>query len=334
MNSTEMFIFCIFNKEMCKNLEHMKRYAFVEQSLYNQIVDLGARNSRGAKGIPDNHSTLFKLPSNGAEVKAIFDLLAKYGITPKFQHQVEVKEREKHFTVTTRWEPTRKQLNEAEFFQITTRLYDSSNVGKLLGMDADHLAHVAADKEQWKRQQELAEIGQRLFIASDRFRQRFEEETLVGLKLNELQWYYQAPNCGWDEVDAIDDPRGRQWVTSSVVMPPCLTPRRYADGPNVGAVVKERKPSQHHYFDSEGLAPTILRFKRSDVEKMGRFDVAITRECTHQTQEYMGPNDFPPFRDADYWLPDIIVSRRFKEWLSKSGLHGCKRVEYRLVELV
>lgn len=334
MNSSARYNFSVVNKQECQQEQQLRNGAIVDEALYKKIVALAVPSESGHRTIAYVDLTHFTLSPQGPVTKAIFDLLSKAGVSPKFQSELEVENSEKYFTVRTGWDASSRQVQEAEYFQITSLVYDSSNVGTLLGMDADHLAHISASKEQWKRPQELAELRERLFVVSDRFRQRFKEAALIGLKLHDISWYYQAPGHGWNEVDPIDDPRGRKWMGSSVRMPPCLTPRRYTQGPLVGKIVKEKKPKHHHCFDSEGLAPAILRFSRAAVEELGEFDVAVTRECTHQTKEYMGPNEPSVFCDADYWLPDVIVSRRFKDWFTKSGLHGCRHVDFRIVELV
>lgn len=332
--------FDLVNKQKCQHEEFLRNGAVVDQKLYNQIVVMVDSNDSGSRGILNSDSAHFRLAPEAPSLKSIFDLLAEAGVTPKFQYELPLKNSEKHFTVRTGWDPSPRQVQEAEYFQIiapskiTPICRDLNYVGKLLGIDPDHLAHISAGREQWKRPQELAELRERLFVVSDRFRQRFEQAGLIGLKLHDISWYYQAPGHGWNEVDPIDDPRGRKWMGSSVRMPPCLTPRRYTEGPLVGKIVKEKKPKHHHCFDSEGLAPAILRFSRAGFEELGEFDVAVTRECTHQTKEYMGPNESSGFCDADYWLPDVIVSRRFKDWFAKSGLQGSRHVDFRIVELV
>lgn len=334
MPIAKLYLFEVLNHTMCGAKQERCNGAVVDQGLYEQIVTIGKNAQESVTSCMDISCTRFRVSSENSVVEKVFSLLAKVGLTPKFQFYLSPREREKHFTVRTLWQPTQKQLKNTAYFQITAVGRDSSNVGKLLGMDSDHRAHISADSEQWKRPQELSELSERLFVVSNRFRKRFEEAGLVGLKLHDITWYFQARWHGWDEVDPIEDPRARQWMGSSVRMPLCLTPRRYTEGPDVGGLVTKKKPGHRHCYDSEGLAPSILRFSRAAVEKLGEFDVAVTQERTHQTQEYMGPNDPAEFRDADYWLPDLIVSRRFKEWFAHSGLHGCRSVEFRIVELV
>lgn len=334
MPIAKVYLFQVLNHTMCGAKQERCNGAVVDQDLYEQIVAISKDAQEVVTSRTDISYTLFRVSSESPVVEKVFNLLAKVGLTPKFQDYLHPREREKHFAVRTSWHPTQKQLKSTEYFQITALWRNSSNVGKLLGMDPDHLAHISADSEQWRRPTELAELRERLFVVSDLFRQCFELAGLVGLKLHDITWYYQARWHGWDEVDPIEDPRRRLWMGSSVRMPPCLTPRRYTEGPEVGGLVTERKPEHRHCYDSEGLDPSILRFSRTAVEKLGKFDVAVTRERTHRSQEYMGPNAPEEFRDADYWLPDIIVSRRFKDWFTKSGLHGCRSVDFRIVELV
>lgn len=327
MHESSFYSILIAHREHCHVTEFRQQGAVVPDSLFRRLCKLCGANEKSP------HNSL-RLSVSDDRVRVVFDWLAAEGLTPRFQTRIDPSIQDGSFAVGTFWTPTKQQFLDATYFQITSLVYDSSNVGTLLGMDADHLAHISASKEQWKRPQELAELRERLFVVSDRFRQRFKEAGLIGLKLHDISWYYQAPGHGWNEVDPIDDPRGRKWMGSSVRMPPCLTPRRYTEGPLVGKIVQEKKPKHHHCFDSEGLAPAILRFSRAAVEELGEFDVAVTRECTHQTKEYMGPNEPSVFCDADYWLPDVIVSRRFKDWFTKSGLHGCRHVDFRIVELV
>lgn len=321
------YSFLIAHEEHCQVARFRQTGAVLSDLLYRKVCRL----CEAREDWPHNPITL---GVHDPRSKVIFEWLATEGITPRFQSRIEANDQQRSFTVETFWRPTPKQLANAEYFQITTLGRDLSDIGTLLGMDSDHLAHISANSEQWRRPTELAELRERLFVVSDQFRQRAEMAGLVGLKLNDITWYFQAKGHGWDEVDPIEDPRGRRWMASNVCMPPCLTPRRYTEGPEVGMIVTEKAPEHCHIYDSEGLAPSILRFSRTAVEKLGVFDVAVTRECTHRTKEYVGPNDPAAFRDADYWLPDVIVSRRFKDWFAKSGLHGCRSAEFRIVELV
>tara|TARA_R110002049_G_C9123585_1_gene558572 strand:- start:290 stop:1309 length:1020 start_codon:yes stop_codon:yes gene_type:complete len=338
MNFPKTYTFVVVNEAKCSHEGCRRDGALVDDKTYERIVSV-TKSFKKITLYSNSESTLFSVSPDDTAAQMVFGLLADKGITPAFQYHLESKDKYRHFTVHTGWKPSRLQMSETKYFQIiapsriTPISRDLNVIGQLLGIDPDHLAHISASKEQWKRPQELAELRERLFVVSDRFRRQVEEAGLIGLKLNDITWYYQAPGHGWNEVDPIDDPRGRKWMGSSVRMPPCLTPRRYTEGPLVGKIVKERKPKHHHCFDSEGLAPAVLRFSRVGVEKLGEFDVAVTRECTHQTKEYMGPNEPSVFCDADYWLPDVIVSRRFKDWFAKSGLHGSRHVDFRIVEL-
>lgn len=96
-------------------------------------------------------------------------------------------------------------------------------------------------------------------------------------------------------------------LSSSIILPPCLTPRQAADdGSEFTGQGKETTLLEVQWEDG-GRIPAELRFHRQEIEALGPFDVALTRETTG----YGYPSMF---------APAVIVSQRFRRVMAELGV--------------
>ena len=142
------------------------------------------------------------------------------------------------------------------------------------------------------------------------------EGLLLGPRLHEL--LMQSGLAGLDFIPVQYDHPERAtrqlWQFGhKVVLPGCLLPRQgvhgldYLEGDQTGA-----------YWDEGGYEPQELRFHRREVEALGEFDVA-------RTKEKIGIN-------SGHYRAEVIVSQRFREVLEKAGIKTIDYVPVRLVD--
>jgi hypothetical protein len=90
-------------------------------------------------------------------------------------------------------------------------------------------------------------------------------------------------------------------LRSSIMMPKCLTP--IVDGRNIDiTTLPEAEVHSRDWYD-RGYRPPEMSFRRSDVEALGKFDVALTQEVVGGSPRW--------------YHPEVIVSQRFRQVLLK-----------------
>lgn len=136
------------------------------------------------------------------------------------------------------------------------------------------------------------------FFLNDDFKSALEAENLLGLIFLPVLW------------DHPEKAKGKFWqISSHITMPPCLLP--------VLNMPEDRQPWTT--YDDGGHSPQELVFRRSKVEAIEPFDVALTspEEAIH-----CGPNS---------WTQNVIVSQRFRQALKKLKVTNADLVPIRLV---
>lgn len=142
-------------------------------------------------------------------------------------------------------------------------------------------------------------------LMSAQLKAALESEKLAAVKFKEAS-YEKPPKPGTK----------RLWqFGSTVTMPACQTVRQDTHG----AFVTEDGPPKGelgYYWDDAGFQPAELVYNRAEVERLPRFDIAMTREFVGEP--------FAPYRE-------IIVTQRFREAMEK---HGVTTAEWAPVRLV
>jgi hypothetical protein len=141
-------------------------------------------------------------------------------------------------------------------------------------------------------------------------------EADIRLKVNPVRWLLsdiKAP-------EFKPFVRAGGWLGADTVLPKCLTPFKWLHGPNVGELasgdITDVYPERT--WDGEGRMEPILKFRRSEVEKLGPFDVAHTWEKSVKATA------------SGHYMPALIVSQRFRQWVSKNHY----KIRFAPVELV
>jgi hypothetical protein len=195
----------------------------------------------------------------------------------------------------------------------------------------DNIAHVCPDSGQLKRDCAIGNIANGLFAITPEFLEKSRQSKLIGLSDFEIQWYQQCPQESFQSATPVPPLRGMRRLWSDSVLPPCLTPRRYTDGPLIGHLLKpDESPEYEHSWDEGGIAPALLRFPRKAVEALGPFDIAVTREKRLQLNYFYETKT----KETGSWVPEFIVSRRFRDWIRNVGFKGSRKLCFDIVELV
>jgi hypothetical protein len=281
-------------------------------------------------------ATHISLEEKDPKLHAILAYLESLGLKKYFQYEVTNEQSPTAIRIRLGWDPTPAQIKKAKYFRLRASVIHS--VGHLLRIDENNMPHIAAHREEERSGDGVALVKQAHVVTAE-FVEAFQKAGLKGLQTREIQWYRELPSqtrfVRFERVEPVKPFQGRRWLTSHVVMPPCLTPRRYTSGPLIGHLLgPEEAPHYELAWDLGGLAPPIFRFNRLAVEAMGDFDLAITREKSRPVWLHDQNAYREPYVPDERWEPEIIVSQRFREWIKKSGLPGCRKLDFDLVELV
>ena len=132
--------------------------------------------------------------------------------------------------------------------------------------------------------------GTRVFYASVEGREFLDHQNLIGI--------------AWEPV-VFDHPEKAAkklfQLRSSITMPKCLTP--IVDDRYIDITTLPESEVQGRNWDNGGYLPAEMSFRRSEVEALSPFDVALTREVI---------GGFPR-----WYRHDVIVSQRFRQVLLK-----------------
>lgn len=103
-------------------------------------------------------------------------------------------------------------------------------------------------------------------------------------------------------------------LTSNLTMPPCLVPIKNSDG----EVVKDESKEVALGWDDAGYVQPVLKYRREEVEAMGAFDIAKTREQTGNLPQH--------------YRHQYIVSQRFRQQLEAMKVRSVDFVPVELVD--
>lgn len=151
--------------------------------------------------------------------------------------------------------------------------------------------HVLYANERLKKKLTFAsEELTRVFYASEEGRDYLDAQNLIGL-------------C-W-EAAVFDRPekaaRKLFRLRSSLILPPALT--RIVDGRDRDLTHVPLAEGGDQDWDSGGYRPPEIHYQRNDLEGLGEFDVALTKEMIGGMPQW--------------YHPDVIVSQRFRKVLMK-----------------
>ena len=158
------------------------------------------------------------------------------------------------------------------------------------------LAKVAGAK--WGNRVGYARTARSPFFLNDDFKSALEAENLLGLNFLPVLW------------DHPEKAKGKFWqLSSSITMPRCLLP--------ILNVPETQQPWTT--YDDGGHFPQELVFRRSQVEAIEPFDVALTAP---EEEIHCGPNS---------WPRTLVVSQRFRQVIKRLKLTTAELIPARLV---
>ncbi len=265
-----------------------------------KIVDLG---------FPD--TMLVKYGNVGGRIKVhtdladprlsmVFEILANNGYRPSQRRITTPAACECEFEVIKHRTYSEEEIASSPLLMLKPRPNDA--VANWCGGDDDH-GWIAEAGKFLKKKLEIGRfnIFPGLLLGSG-LHHVLEQSDLVGLEFIPIR--YDHPERASRQL----------WQFGhKVVMPRCLLPRQDDDGSDYVDGV-----SHAAYWDDGGYLPPELRFVRREVEALGKFDIA-------RTKEKAGNN--PPLSRSE-----VIVSQRFREFLEKAKIKTIEYVPVRLID--
>ncbi|WP_395753699.1 hypothetical protein [Prosthecobacter sp.] len=208
----------------------------------------------------------------------ILTLLKAAGWWPHFGWQADVEAQK--FAVQRLWKPSAKVINSAPFlwgfpFAIVANSY---------GWEQGQLRLGATDNAL-KNKYGFGDAYCGLYVVSEEFRQAYEAAKLKGAVFHPVVWNNPQPRH-----------RLPYWLGSTVELPEPLTklyPTKDLDGNRMWG------------WDDNGFAPPVRRFRRSEIAKLGEFDVAAIPRVGQYVDNRL--------------IPELVFSQRFREFVTRGG---------------
>jgi len=274
-----------------------------EPAVYQRLKELGLEELWHGVAKPRDGSIArlhLSAPLDSELVKNVLKILKdEINMIPSLHSLVPRAEIENAFNLRKSRDYTKGDLDSAELLRLT---FTRVEIGYF-----DH----QTDKEQYvvraeRRQKNTREFGclfpSHAFAFAEPLKSKLEAEGLIGPEFKPviIEPMHKAKKPLWN-------------LTSKVVLPPCLLPLQQNDGePFRGDLDKGC------HYDEGGYTPVELRFNRSAVEALGKFDVAVTVERT-------GSHGNHAFRQ-------VVVSQRFREVITKLKVSGVNYVPVHLAK--
>lgn len=245
---------------------------------------LAFAKAQGICNLPLEPTSYFPVSAHPDDprLQLFFDLLKRHG-----------------WNVTHRFVPRASRANQFGYW--IARSYDEADLDGaelLYLMNWRHLTDFAGrDGERWIGdaeyvgadtdlgwEQQMGTIGQQSFFVNSQVKQQMTDGDIRGLKFHSLRW--NRPN----------DAKGEFWeLDSDFEMPSCLLPVVNMDGPLA-------------YEEDRPYSPVELQFRRSEVDAMGQFDIAWTRE------------EIGDMRRQDWGRHWLVVSQKFRQFFRSINL--------------
>ena len=252
-------------------------------------------------GLGENkyYSCLIEEPEGSEKLELLISLLKANGLQ-RCHHMILPRVLCKtHFVVRYIRRFTKKDLDTAEYLRINVK-------GSQCIADWQETTEEGYKLQRNTRLKNALDFGWLDHIAvpyvSDAGRRQLESESLSGVLFK---------SALFDEPEKVSKKLFE--LTSSVIMPSCLLSIQNSYGDIVDNHYKEGE----RIWNDKGYTQPILKYNRSEVETMGAFDIA-------KTKEFIGGG-------KSHYKHQYIISQKFRQSLEKMKVKG---VEYVPVELV
>lgn len=288
------------------------------------LTDLAAVRAVEAMGFKDVYGTgrviEVRAPEDDSRIAEIFSILARFGFFPCKRAAAPVATNQTEFCVRKCRVYSPEEVADAELlrlrskphFQMARENYPRGGhemepeawrkwCYECLGND-DEGWRVMARKGLSKRRHLGGLYTFAAVILSSELKAKLEKSDLKGLNFIPVRYdkSEKAPRQFWQ-------------FGHKMKMPTCLLPRLTQWG--------EEWKENHldgAIWDENGYKPEELRFNRTEVEAMGEFDVATTRE---KIGEHRG-----------FYRSEIIVTQRFRKVLNEMKINAVDYIPVRLAE--
>lgn len=254
-------------------------------------------------GSKDNEYFLCKVAAKegSSELNRVRSVLIDAGIRESARTVIPKKDREGQFAFKYIRNFNRNDLDQAEYLRLNV-------MGHQRIADWRETAAEGYVLKANKRLENNLDFGWLDIIivpyVSENGRKRMEKEGFLGVRF---------------EPAVFDEPKraSKQLfeLTSVLTMPPCLLPIQNDDGD----LVAEDWKLGARIWDDAGYVQPILKYRRKEVEAMGAFDIAKTRETTGNLPQH--------------YRHQYIVSQRFRQHLEAMKVRSVDFVPVELVDV-
>ena len=271
-----------------------------EMDIYGRIHDVAKRNWNQyihPPGHPDSTINI-RCDVDDPGLTRVLSLLRAAAWEPYYGRWMPDSLRTTHFQVSLVREYKDEDFKRADYLWLNE--WGEDTIAAIIGRRGDRWIGRAKDACWHVR---LSRGGGNKAFVNDELRASFQAAKLKGLTFHPLEW---------------DQPRlakGKFWeIDSKVIMPPCLLPTVRS----VTANMLDGSQQFGTFYDDGPYRPLELVFRRSEVESLGKFDIAHTREDLLWTRPDVGKHM-------------LVVSQRFRRTLQELGVED---VSYGIVRLV
>jgi hypothetical protein len=237
---------------------------------------------------------------NDPRLSAAFEILSKHGYHPCKRRIATPKAKEYEFEIRMHRKYSGEEISAAPL--LTLKPTGDDIMASWCGGNDDQ-GWIAEGGRFHKKKLELGHFDSfEGLLLGPRLRKLLNDSDLMGLEFIPVR--YDHPEKGCRELWQF----GRK-----IEMPKCYLPRQDNDGSDFVEGI-----SHAAYWDDAGYFPPELRFVREEVEALGPFDMARTKEKAGNNREYS--------------RSEVIVSQRFREVLEKAKITSIDYVPVRLID--
>ena len=241
-------------------------------------------------------SLVVDVSKTDAHLPVVFDLLKAANWEPFFGEYVPKSLRTFRFIVRRLKSYEKVDFDEAEYLTIH-RWGNWYRIFVCEGVE-EGLYKGKVSKAKWESRYGITDNARSPNFVNDELKQELEAAKLVGVQFLPILWDHTAKA------------KGKFWrITSSITMPRCLLP--------ILNVPETQQPWTT--YDDGGHFPQELVFRRSQVEAIEPFDVALT---SPEEEIHCGPNS---------WTRTLVVSQRFRQVIKKLRLTTAELIPARLM---
>jgi len=268
------------------------------ENLYIRLMEFGCE-WKGPFGKQNYYTTSVSYSSNTPELEEIKEIILDHGCQELDITIIPKELRRSHYGIIKRRVYTKKDIENADYLRLERRGFNCIAAYKQNSENAYIVRH--DNKLKNKTDFGWLDVIFTPFVSSS------GKEQLEAFELNGMEFVpaiYEKPE---------KSPKKLFQLTSVNTMPSCLLTVQN----NNGDIISDDDHSGARIWNDNGYRLPVLKYNRQEVEVMGEFDIAKTKELIgNMPQQYKH---------------HYIVSQKFRQCLEKMKVKG---VDYVPVELV